>query len=253
MKKIFNSRTIIACILLILASSKVNAQKNYASIETGYFFGGPSKQIANEFKKNGFGDLSIFNLEFYGIVIDSKTYYPMISSGSNIKGRIRYGRELTKNTTLEINVSLLHKGEVKGYDNANIEEDHYINFSSRVTALSATYILNNTKKNSGIGIGPVMALYKLDITQRSSSNDIYNYTSNTSSISHTHIQPGLTVTGLWRFVNKPVYFMDLRSDFIMFSPVKASAVSGKETNFDFPSVKINNFYSSITVSAGIKF
>lgn len=236
----------IALFVLLSIHTKATAQKNYISIEAGSFYGGPSNKIANSFKQQGFGDTKYWLVDLFFFSFSGKNEYPQISE-SNLGCRIRYGRELKYNHTIEVNFGQIHNSEIDGFDISGTE-NRYINFNNKVSLLSSAYMLNNKKHSAGIGAGPAFAFYKLGMSGYTEDTDKDTY-----SMNHNYLQPGITAAAFWRFINGKIFFMDLRSDFTMLAPAKTNEMSNKDGNLIFPSIKVNRSFFNVTIGAGIKF
>ncbi|CAN5791985.1 hypothetical protein BH10BAC2_BH10BAC2_47340 [soil metagenome] len=244
MQKMYNSVIILVSLLLI--QSAAFTQKNYISIEAGSFYGGPSTNIANSFKQYGFGDTKYWLVDLFFFSFSGESKYPQ-TSGGNLAWRIRYVRELKNNHTIEVNFGQIHNSEVDGFDIAGTGNRH-INFNNKVSLLSSSYMLNNKKHSLGIGAGPALAFYKLDISGYTEDTNKDTY-----SMNNSYLQPGITVAAYWRFINKKIFFMDLRSDLTFLAPAKTNEISNNEGAVIFPSIKVNHSFFDVTMGAGIKF
>jgi hypothetical protein len=241
-----------ACII----SLNGNAQKTYISLENGLFFGSPSKQIGNAFKSNGFGDTHYWNFNFFGLEADGHNSYPKSTGNSvSILNRIRVGHTLNTNSALEISFTLPRKSRAEGYD---ASFSNFITFENKVTDFSALYMWHNKNKTLGIGVGPAISFYKLDIKGETETEFGVLYIEGTSredtyTLNRNYMQAGIATSAFWRIINKPVFFMDLRSDFTFLSAVKTPAINDTKTNAEFPSIKLNSFCADLNIAFGVKF
>src|SRR4051812_17024517 len=67
------------CFSLCFFTSSLIAQKNYLSIETGYFYGGPDNKISSQLIASGFNAHLTTSYNFFGLGGTTETIYPMIS------------------------------------------------------------------------------------------------------------------------------------------------------------------------------
>jgi len=250
-KKINCITTTVLLAASLLIQIAATAQKNYISIETGSFFGGPAGKIGTQMTACGFGDLVNADYNLFGAdLFSTSTSYP-ITINSKTKYWLRYGRELTGNSSVEFSMGMIHNSRVSGFSedpestspNIFYISGNSLTFENNIYAFSADYIFITKRHDAGIGAGPALALYKLS-----------RFTPDASSTSS--IQPGISTTAFWRFINHKVFFMALRCDAMFFVPHIIDAVSVTDENgykSTFPSTKVNAFNGDLNVSIGFKF
>lgn len=243
---------IVLLVTAMLTNNKLSAQKNYVSIETGGFFGGPANSLANQMTASGFGaqvttDFNLFNLD---LLFGSSTIsYPMIIN-TKTKYWLRFGRELKNNRSIEAGIGLIHNSMVSGFsediqttDANNFLTGNGLTFENRVHAFTFNYIFNTKKHNAGIGAGPAIAFYKLTRSWGISGSSSF-------------IQPGISTTAFWRFINGKIFFMALRADALLLVPHKIAGISvindfGYKSTF--PATAANTLNGDVTISIGFKF
>ncbi|HRH47605.1 MAG TPA: hypothetical protein PLP23_02565 [Panacibacter sp.] len=255
MKKINAIVSLAATLMCFCLPVSLPAQKNYISIETGFPFGGPAHKIESQMNASGFGDRISYTLSDLSFIFD---IFPGLGSiqinsqypkSSNVGGKfwLRYGHELKNKNYLELSYGKIHSSKVEGFDQAGTDQlfdGNRLNYTNNVSALTAHYIFPGKNNSTGLGIGPALAFNS--ITREA------NYVSEKTN----HLQPGISGSAYWRFINKKVFFMSLRGDAIMLAPVTIDAItvtSSKGYNSTFNTTKVNSFIGDLTVSAGFKF
>lgn len=245
----------------LFVSPPSHAQKNYVSFEGGYFYGNAEKQLNSQMESSGFGDmvshetytgdwffplLTILFGSSGGSTTTVYEDYPKSSKG-NGKFWVRYGHELKNKKFLEMSFGKICNSAVTGFDkieNAETYDANILSYTTDVYALTAHYIFSTKKKNAGIGVGPALGF-----------NTITKY-ANYETDKKKVIQPGLSSTAYWRFINGEVFFMALRTDALFFVPATIDEVtltSPKGNQSTFQTAKVNSFTGDITLSVGLKF
>ncbi|NNV55362.1 hypothetical protein [Limnovirga soli] len=256
MKKNHINTVLASIIFLFFLPLLVVAQKNYVSIEGGLFLGGPVNQFKSEMTASGFGDrlsYSLADLSFIFAIFPDlgatqiNTQYPKSTLNPG-KYWVRFGHELKNKNYLELSYGKIHSSVVEGFDQlqtSDVFAGNRLNYASNINALTAHYIFSGKNATTGIGIGPALAFNT--ITREA------NYFAEKES----HLQPGISGTANWRFVNGKVFFMSLRGDVLLFTPVSVNAVT--VTSYDglkqstFNGTKVNSFIYDMTMSVGFKF
>ncbi|HTE01169.1 MAG TPA: hypothetical protein VK668_17910 [Mucilaginibacter sp.] len=228
----------VACIFIVLLTRfTAIAQKNYISVETGAFFGGPAGSISSQMENSGFG------MHAYG------RDFPYTNL-TKVKYWFRYGRELPQNKSIEINYGMVHQSVVDGFasqpDGPNTFSGNGLLLDNKVTVFSGNYIFNSAKHNAGFGGGPALSFYKLGIEKI-----IYPIESD----SKNYLHPGISGTAFWRFINGKIFFMVARFDAMFFLPAKIDAIDVINDGFHsyFPATNVNSFVGDFTIAAGFKF
>ena len=259
MKKLTTKFCLQVIALCFCIPASLNAQKNYISIEGGRYFSGVKKDLNSQMISSGFGDKVFFNLDdFYGLLdilfpfwsfSSSGIYseqYPQSSAGKD-RFWFRYGRELKNGKSVELSYGKLPITHTEGFDVTGSGENpdgNRLKYSAEISEFTAHYIFSDKKKSLGIGAGLAIAFDKITIEANSSID--------TKKL----IQPGLSGTAYWRFINGKLFFMSLRTDAIIFAPAAIDEIvltSPKNVQSTFHGTKINKFNGDITVSVGIKF
>lgn len=230
------------------------AQKNYISIEGGRFYGGVESKLNSAMSSTGFGDRISYRLgdiiPFIDIFTDLGSIslndqYPKNSHNKGISW-IRYGRELKNGKFIELSYGKM-KSSVEGFDvtsTDNVSNGNRLKYTFGISALTAHYIFSNKVRSLAIGIGPALAF------------DAITREANTIAEKKNTLQPGISSTASWRFVNGKVFFMALRGDAMLFAPASIEAVtltSSNQVKSTFNGTKVNSLIGDITVSVGFKF
>ncbi len=253
----FNSLT--AIILCLFLSATLSAQKNYFSIEGGRFYGGSENNIKSQMRASGFGDRVTYNFDELSFLLafiipfwDPSTtiniteQYPKSSTGTG-KFWVRYGREIKDKRFIELSYGKIHNSSVEGFDVTGDEQEidgNRLKYTTNIAAFTAHYMFLNKKRSLGAGGGLALAFDKL-----------YSEANNVVDTKHI-IQPGLSGSAYWRFINGKVFFMSLRTDAMLFIPANIQTVtltSPKGRQSIFQSAKVNSFSGDVTVSMGLKF
>lgn len=248
-----------AMLFCLFISSTLYAQKNYVSFEGGYFYGNAEKQLNSQMEASGFGDMvsheaytgdwffPLLSILFGGY--STTTVYEDYPKSSKGNGNfwVRYGRELKNRKFVELGFGKIHSGAITGFDkfeNTETFDGNVLSYKTDVFALTAHYMFSTKEKSAGIGAGPALAFNKIT---RYANNETDN---------KTMLQPGLSSTAYWRFINGEVFFMALRTDALFFVPATIDEVtltSPKGNESTFQGAKVNSFTGDITVSVGLKF
>ena len=126
MKKINATCRLIAILICFCLPATLMAQKNYISIESGLFFGGPASKLESQMKSSGFSDKVTYSSDLFdyyfsdlfaafGLSTSHSNQYPKISS-NGLPVWIRYGRELKNKKIIELSYGKIHNSTVEGFD-----------------------------------------------------------------------------------------------------------------------------------------
>lgn len=256
MKKINAAFRFAALLICFCLPASLIAQKNYISIESGLFFGGPANKIESQMNTSGFNDninysFDLFNLfqGIFGLGFQSVNLNDQYPKNKNNGGKywIRYSREMKNKKIIELSYGKVHKSTVEGFDitkDGDLFEGNRLNYTNDISAITAHYIFPNKKGSAGIGLGPALAFTAIT-TQ-----------ANTTIEKKNNLQPGISGAAYWRFINKKVFFMSLRGDAMLLAPATIDAItltSPNGINSTFNTTKINSFVGDLTVSVGFKF
>jgi hypothetical protein len=208
------------------------------------FFGGPANKIFDQMRADGFGDPSIFGAgKIFGIATrGTYTDFPA-KSNRGVKFWVRYERDLKNNRGVELSFGMINRSTVVGYDSSTRISLAYDNI---LYGFKAHYLFFTARRNAAIGVGPAVVYYRVQPPKHGLG---FNYETN------TFLLPGLSLTGLWKFVNREHWFMSIRTDGSCTTPAKISGYTftreGKTA--EFKGTKAGSFVGSVTVGGGIKF
>ncbi len=251
MKKIIFPALVIILLSLIKATSAKAQNKNTLSVETGYFFGGPANKILNQMRVDGFGELIVYGpSNFFGLFSSNGgiTYYPYAKK-RGIKFWLRYERELKNNRGIELSFGMINKSTVFGHDsvtNGSRTSRNFLTYDNILHCFKANYLFYTPKRNLAIGVGPAIVYYKLQPPK---------YGPHLNHESKSYILGGVSVTGLWKFVNRKQWFMSIRTDdsFTTSAKIIPFKITPSGTAAEFKGTKAGSFVGSITAGVGIKF
>ncbi len=224
-------------------------KKSYLSIENGFTGSGMSNRIADNMKSNGFGHFVEDELFFFLFVpIKTSTQYPVKDPG-NVNYKFRYGYDFKKNRSVEVGYGHTYDTRVTGADisGGNV---NYLNMHIKLNTAYAAYMFRNARGNAAIGAGPAVSFGKVE------QGGPFYYAS-PSSVENVAL-PGVIMAAYWNFVNKNSWFMGLRTDMIITTPIKTgdfTITNSQDPSFvsHSKSISVGAIMNTFSLSAGIKF
>lgn len=237
----------LSVVFLFLRAGAQN--ENYISLESGHYYGNANKHISAAMTQSGFGDYRENNSSWIDFITGnlSRGQFPYAQVGK-LKYRVRAGHWLNKQNLLEAGFGLAYYGTVGGYDKMTSgTQSNRLTITSRINMAYVTFTRSNPTHRIGLGAGPAFSLYKL----RSVAN-------NNPDQTKSYLLPGGMATGFWNFISKKSWFVGVRGEMTLTTPVKINEI--RVTNTDDPSfvstfntTKAGSFNSSIALNAGVKF
>lgn len=173
----------------------------------------------------------------------------MDHQSSNLEFALIGHQDSWKKITSFVDYLSINEQALFGHDavtNGSRPRSNFLTYENILHCFKANYLFYTPKRNLAIGVGPAIVYYKLQPPK---------YGPHLNHESKSYILSGVSVTGLWMFVNRKQWFMSIRTDesFTTSAKIIPHTFTQNGTTREFKGTKAGSFVGSITAGVGIKF
>lgn len=230
---------IAACLLAVATGNGQTIRNNssksegnfYITVSGGWSFLGPTKNIEDFMRSNGFDDTSPAGW-FGGAVDHPKT---LIFPGGNIQ----FIYFLNDKTGVTLSYGLLNNIEVDGYKSPSSGFGNYIFLKSRLHLISLAYTYQTANKMHSFSVGPAIVIH--------SSKD---ESAGNSSAKHNNVKPGVQLGYLPKLYSRKTWFVALDAHCSVSPKSEIGPFDGGETSLPKTKVSTTNLY--VGLAFGLK-